>query len=372
MTRDRSNVAVTGAKGFLGSNLVCRLNEQGYDVLAISRETDRAEASARLAAADVVFHVAGANRCDDDDDYFRSNRDYSAWLASAIESGGRKPLLVYSSSVKAIERSDYGRSKRAGEDALLDLAARNGALVSIWRLPNLCGKWSRPNYNSVVATFCHNAAHGLPLQIDDPSAVLPLLYIDDLMDQWLELIANPPLTSGFAEAANIYRITVGELAQMIGGFVGERERGEVSDVAAGLRRALYSSFVSALPIAQATRPLAAHKDARGTFVEFLRTESSGQFSCFTAVPGATRGGHYHHTKVEKFLVAHGKGRFRFRHVLTGEDFELVSSADEPSIIETIPGWAHDVTNVGNDDLVVLSWANERFDPERPDTYSMPL
>jgi UDP-2-acetamido-2,6-beta-L-arabino-hexul-4-ose reductase len=372
MTPDSTKVAVTGAKGFLGSNLVLRLKEQGYDVAGIGRDTDLAEARASLAGADVVFHLAGANRCADDEEYFASNRDYSAWVASAVAEGGGKPLLVYSSSIKAIDDTAYGRSKRAGEDVLLDLGSTGGAIVSIWRLPNLCGKWSRPNYNSVVATFCHNAARGLPVKIDDPASPLSLLYIDDLIDQWLKLIANPPKTSGFAEPRNVHSLTVGELARTIEGFVAGRERGEVSDVATGLRRALYASFVAALPIAQASRPLAPHNDPRGSFVEFLKTGSSGQISCFTAVPGATRGGHYHHSKVEKFLVAHGRGRFRFRHALTGETYELESSAAEPAIIETIPGWAHDVTNIGDDNLVVLSWANEPFDPERPDTHAMAL
>lgn len=372
MTPDRTKVAVTGAKGFLGSNLVLRLKERGYDVAAIARDSDPAEARARLAAADVVFHVAGANRCADDEEYFVSNRDYSAWVASAVVEGRRKPLLVYSSSIRAADDTPYGRSKRAGEDVLIELGKAGAAIVSIWRLPNLCGKWSRPNYNSVVATFCHNAARGLPLKVDDATSALPLLYVDDLVDQWLELMADPPKSSGFAEPRDVHRLTVGELAQTIEGFAAGRDSGEVSDVAAGLRRALYASFVAAQPIAQATRALAAHNDVRGSFVEFLKTGSSGQISCFTAVPGATRGGHYHHSKVEKFLVAHGRGRFRFRHALTGETYELESSADEPLIIETIPGWAHDVTNIGDENLVVLSWANEPFDPERPDTYAMAL
>ena len=372
MTRDRERVAVTGARGFLGSNLVLRLKEQGYDVAAIARDTDPAQARAQLGAADVIFHLAGANRCADDEEYFASNRDYSAWVTSAVADGGRKPLLVYSSSIKAVDETPYGRSKRAGEDVLLDVGRTGAAIVSIWRLPNLCGKWSRPNYNSVVATFCHNAARGLPLKIDDPASILSLLYVDDLIDQWLELIADPPESSGFAEPRDVHSLTVGELARIIEGFVAGRERGEVDDVATGLRRALYASFVAALPIAGTSRALASHNDPRGSFVEFLRTGSSGQISCFTAVPGATRGGHYHHSKVEKFLVAHGRGRFRFRHALTGETYELVSSADEPAIIETIPGWAHDVTNIGDDNLVVLTWANEPFDPERPDTHAMAL
>jgi UDP-2-acetamido-2,6-beta-L-arabino-hexul-4-ose reductase len=372
MTPDRKKAAVTGAKGFLGSNLVLRLKEQGYDVAAIARDSDPAEARAQLASADVVFHLAGANRCADDEEYFASNRDYSAWLANAIEEGGRKPLLVYSSSIKAADETAYGRSKRAGEDVLLDLASAGAAIVSIWRLPNLCGKWSRPNYNSVVATFCHNAARGLPLKIDDPDSRLSLLYVDDLIDQWLKLLADPPTDSGFAEPEDVHLTTVGEVADLISSFADGRARGEISEVGAGLARALYVSFIAAHSADQASYLLEPRTDARGAFVEVLKTPGSGQFSYFTAHPGATRGGHYHHSKVEKFIVAHGTGRFRFRHVLSGECFEVTSSAREPRMIETIPGWAHDVTNIGDDELVVFAWANEQFDPARPDTYPLAL
>ena len=372
MTREPLTIAVTGATGFLGSNLVVRLKSEGHDVRPITRETDAAVAENALSAADVVFHLAGVNRPEKNEDFWRSNRDYTAWAAEAVAAGGRKPLLVFSSSLKANDDSPYGESKHAGEDALLRISANGAATVSIWRLPNLCGKWSRPDYNSAVATFCHNAARGLPLRIDDPSTPLALLYVDDLIDQWLRLIDDRPKASGFAEPRQVYRTTVGEVAELIESFADERAQGEVRNVESGLGRILYASFVAALPIAEANYRLQAHNDARGSFVEILKIAGGGQFSYFSARPGVTRGGHYHHSKVEKFLVAHGTGRFRFRQILSGENFEVVSSASEPLMIETIPGWAHDVTNIGDDELVVLTWASERFDPERPDTYPMPL
>jgi UDP-2-acetamido-2,6-beta-L-arabino-hexul-4-ose reductase len=370
MSSEAGAVTITGADGFIGRNLRLRLAEHGRAAIPIARDSSLAELRDALAKSDVVFHLAGANRPRDPAEFTAVNRDFTALLAKEIAAAERRPLVIYASSARAAGDDDYGQSKRAGEEALEALG--EAATVSVWRLPNVFGKWARPNYNSVVATFCHNAARGLPLKIDDPDSRLSLLYVDDLIDQWLELIANPPESSGFAEPRDVHSLTVGELARTIHGFVAGRERGEVSDVATGLRRALYASFVAALPIADASRALASHEDPRGSFVEFLKTGSSGQISCFTAVPGATRGGHYHHSKVEKFLVAHGRGRFRFRHALTGETYELVSSADEPAIIETIPGWAHDVTNIGEDNLVVLTWANEPFDPERPDTYAMAL
>jgi UDP-2-acetamido-2,6-beta-L-arabino-hexul-4-ose reductase len=372
MTSDRPRIVVTGANGFIGANLVARLQDEGHDVQPVTREMSLDEARDHLSSADVIFHLAGANGPEDPEVFDRSNRDYTQWVARAVADGDRKPLVVYSSSAKAVEDLPYGRSKLAGEKALLELASADGAVVSIWRLPNVCGKWSRPNYNSVIATFCHNIARNLPIQIDDPAAPLTLLHIDDLIDQWLALVAERPKQSGYVEAALTHATNVGEVAALISAFASSRLRGEVDEVGGGLKRILYSSYVSALPVAEASYALKPHTDARGSFVEILKTASSGQFSSFSAHPGVTRGGHYHHSKVEKFFVAHGTGRFRFRHVRSGESFELISSASEPLMIETIPGWGHDVTNIGDDELVVLIWTNEQFDPERPDTHPMAL
>lgn len=372
MPPDPHRIAVTGADGFIGSNLILRLQDQGHNVRPITRQTSPFEAQDYLASASIIFHLAGSNRPDEEEDFLLSNRDYTKFVANVVAEGGLRPLIIYSSSVKALEDEPYGRSKLEGEKALLELASADAAVVSIWRLPNICGKWSRPNYNSVVATFCHNLARGLPIRIDDRAAPLTLLHVDDLIDQWLALIAAPPEVGGFAEPHKLYETSVGEVADIIQTFAESRPRGEIADVGGGLMRILYSSFIAALPVAEASYSLVPRADERGSFVEVLKTAASGQFSYFSAHPGVTRGGHYHHSKVEKFLVAHGIGRFRFRHVRSGETFELVSNAGQPLMIETIPGWAHDVTNIGDDELVVLTWANEPFDPERPDTHPMVL
>lgn len=372
MISDGRRIAVTGASGFLGTNLALRLSEQGFEIRRITRHTDSRVAKAELACADIVFHLAGANRPEDESDFQRSNVDYTGWVAGAVLAGHRKPLIIYSSSAKAVDDTPYGRSKRAAEEVLVDLAERGLATLSLWRLPNVFGKWARPNYNSVIATFCDNAAKALPLKIDDPSARLSLLYVEDLLEDWLSLVDEPPATSGFAEIRNVHQTTVGEVAELIQSFADTRSRGEMIAVGSGLARLLYATFIAALPATQASYPLTSFQDARGTFVEMLKNPAAGQFSYFTAHPGITRGGHYHHSKVEKFLVAHGTGRFRFRHVLSGETFELIGSAGDPTVIETIPGWAHDITNIGDIELIVLCWANEPFDPERPDTYPLPL
>jgi UDP-2-acetamido-2,6-beta-L-arabino-hexul-4-ose reductase len=366
---DRS-VAVTGAGGFIGRNLVVRLAEWGIQVAPITREMPWADARIALAQASVVFHLAGANRPLDPAEFWLDNCDYAGLVAEAIMEGSQCPLVIVASSVTATNDSEYGRSKRAGEDRMVALAG--AARVAIWRLPNVFGKWARPDYNSAVATFCHNCARGLPIHIDDPLATLTLLHIDDLIGQWLSAIDDPAPAIGFVEPGAVHHTTVGAVADMIAGFARDRRAGRVGEVGFGLARALYATFVAALPVTDFAYPLTAHVDARGSFAEVLRTPGSGQISTLTAHPGVTRGGHYHHAKVEKFLVVHGTARFRFRDIATGIHCQIDASADQPLMVETIPGWTHDITNVGDDLLVALVWASECFDPAQPDTIVMPL
>lgn len=362
-------VVVTGAAGFIGRNLMLRLAERGVQAHAVTRQTPSRQAHSLLAQADVIFHLAGANRPRDPADFWRLNRDYAQSMVQAVAEGGRQPLIVAASSTQALEDHDYGRSKKAGEDALLDSGV---ARVAVYRLPNVFGKWARPDYNSVVATYCHNIARGLPIRIDDVQHGLSLLHIDDLIDQWLVLLDAPPAQSGIVVPGDVWRITLGDLAATIETFAQTRGKGEILEVGTGLTRRLYATYIAALPEADFSYPLRAHSDPRGSFVEVLKTPASGQISCFTAHPGVTRGGHYHHAKVEKFLVLHGQALFRFRHMLSGATHEVRTTAEDPTIVETIPGWAHDVTNEGEDMLAVLVWANECFDPARPDTVAAPL
>jgi UDP-2-acetamido-2,6-beta-L-arabino-hexul-4-ose reductase len=323
-------------------------------------------------ASDVIFHLAAANRPESSDEYARSNRDYTRTVADAVAASPRRPLVIHSSTGKVGEPGEYASTKEQGEAILLDLAESGAATVAVFRLPNVFGKWARPNYNSAVATFCHNVARGLPIRIDDAAAPLSLLYIDDLIQRWLALLASPPAESGFINLRHVHRTTVGAIATQIAEIAEARKSGRVGSVASGFERALYVTYVSYLPPEDFSYALEQHTDARGTFAEVLKTASSGQFSFLTARPGVTRGGHYHHSKVEKFVVVHGRARFRFRQVLSGEECEIETAADEPFVVETIPGWTHDITNTGEDLLVALVWANELFDPERPDTIAMAL
>lgn len=363
----KKTVVVTGAGGFIGRNLVLRLVESGaYEVAGLMRATTSEETDAVLARADVVVHLAGVNRPPDPAEFETGNAGATRDLVGRLERLGRPTPILYASSSRATDPTRYGASKKAAEDELFAHAARSDAPVAVFRLPNVFGKWARPNYNSAVATFCHNLTRGLPIRIDDPAAALVLVYVDDVVDRFLDLMANG-FETGFHDVPVVYRTTVGELADILRGFVADRSTAMIAAVGTGLTRALYATWVAALPPADFAYPLVTHTDPRGMFCEMLKTRDSGQFSVFTAHPGVTRGGHYHHTKTEKFLIVQGEALFRFRHVLTDEVHEVRTDAARPTVVETVPGWTHDVTNVGSDLLVAVLWANEIFDRARPDT-----
>jgi UDP-2-acetamido-2,6-beta-L-arabino-hexul-4-ose reductase len=366
-----AKVVVTGAHGFIGKNLTLRLNElESWDVRPIGAGAPDARLRAAVSDADMVVHLAGVNRPKHPSEYMKGNRDTVSDLIAAIEATGRRIPVILTSSTQAEGDTPYGLSKKAAEQALFSFGDRTGNPAYIFRLANVFGKWCRPNYNSVIATFCHNVARGLPITVNDECAGLSLVYIDDVVGAIVDVMMAAPQRQGYFEVSPIYQTTVGEVAELIRRFRTDRQEGFVETVGVGLVRALYATYVASTPPAQFSYPLVAHTDERGAFSEVLKTRTSGQFSFFTALPGATRGGHYHHTKTEKFLVVKGDALFRFRHVVTGEVCEIRTSNASPVIVETVPGWAHDITNVGEDTLISLLWANETFDPEHADTISM--
>ena len=361
-------VLVTGADGFIGANLRVALSEwDGCEVLSVTRATAAAELAQAAAQADAVIHLAGVNRPQDPAEFSIGNADFTAQLCDVLHSTARAIPVAFASSIQAGRDNPYGLSKRAAEQHLIDYAKHSGAGVGLYRLPNVFGKWCKPNYNSAVATFCHNIARGLPIRIDDPAAEVRLVYVDDVIAQLLRFLAAPPQGVVFADAGPVYNTTVGELARQINAFREVRNTLVTERVGEGLVRALYSTYVSYLPPEAFSYGVPKYGDPRGVFVEMLKTRDSGQFSFFTAHPGVIRGGHYHHSKTEKFLVIKGRARFKFRHILTEETYELVTQGEEPMIVETIPGWAHDITNIGEDEMVVMLWANEIFDRAHPDT-----
>lgn len=367
------NVLVTGANGFVGQNLIAHLNERtDVEVLRFTREHSPTGLPDLVAQVECVFHLAGVNRPQDPQEFQTGNTDLTRALCEAIKASNRQIPVIYTSSSQAEQENPYGISKRGAEEVLLDLQFTQGSPVHLFRMPNVFGKWARPNYNSAVATFCHNIARDLPIQINDPVACINLVYIDDVIRHFIAVMDGKVTGGPFVSVEPQYSISVGELADQLYAFRDSRKSMVTEPVGTGLIRALYSTYLSYLPPARFTYEVPKYGDQRGLFVEMLKTKDSGQFSFFTAHPGITRGGHYHHSKTEKFLVIKGKACFRFRHIVSGEFYELFTTDAQPEIVETVPGWTHDITNVGDDEMIVMLWANEIFDREHPDTYARPV
>lgn len=365
-------ILVTGAGGFVGKNLLLRCREAGHEVLAATRSTTPDGLADMVERAEAVVHLAGANRPESDSEFALVNDQLTADLCALIEKR-RTPVPVIAASTSQFDRdTPYGRSKKAGEDHLRRLGEQTGAPVAIYRLVNVFGKWCRPNYNSVVATFCHNIARDLPIRIDNPDAVLRLVHVDDVIDCWFQWLASPGAGVQILEAKPEYTVKLGELEAKLRSYRSVRESHTVGDTGTGFGRALYATYISYLPVESFAYPVTRHSDKRGVFVEMLRTEASGQFSFFTAEPGVTRGGHYHHAKTEKFLVLKGHAKFRFLNLDTGQTYAVETRGEESTVVETIPGWSHDITNIGEGELICMLWANELFDRGRPDTIAYPL
>jgi UDP-2-acetamido-2,6-beta-L-arabino-hexul-4-ose reductase len=363
-------VLVTGSDGFIGKNLAVRLGESAdFEVATFSRSSRAEDLPKIVAGIDAVVHLAGINRPLSPEEFIVGNPGLTRTLCEALAQSGNPVPVIFSSSMQTSAENPYAASKREAEQVLRRYAAETGARVYVYRLPNVFGKWCRPQYNSVVATFCHHIARGLPITIHDPASLLTLVYVDDVVDEFIRVLKDRPQAGPdtFCAVPTEYRTTVGDLARQIESFRDSRSTLITDRVGSGLTRALYATYVSYLPPERFSYPLTQHPDPRGTFVEVLKTIDSGQFSVFSARPGATRGSHYHHTKTEKFLVVKGKARFGFRNLLTNETHQILTSGELPEVVETIPGWVHDITNVGEDEMVVMLWANEIFDRSRPDT-----
>jgi UDP-2-acetamido-2,6-beta-L-arabino-hexul-4-ose reductase len=363
------NVLVTGAKGFVGKNLCVALRRQErvalseYDLDNSAEELRRA-----LAEADVIFHLAGVNRPKEVTEYQTGNADFTVELCSTLRSLGRSPKIVLASSIQAELDNPYGVSKRQAEEALREYAAATGAEAVAHRLKNLFGKWCRPNYNSVTATFCYNIAHDLPIDISDPAREMELTYIDDVVSAFQAELA--PGVPGFRYAGQLtsYRVTLGELAETIRAFRRMRSDLQAPDYSQPFIRALYATYLSYLDPADFGYSLASKADQRGSLAEFIKAPAIGQVFVSRTRPGVTRGNHYHHTKVEKFLVLQGEAVIRLRHILETEAVEYRVRGEDYRVIDIPPGYTHSIQNVGDGEVVTLFWADEVFDPDRSDTY----
>ena len=369
-------IVITGADGFIGKNLRLRLAELGHaDVVGVTRSTPTQAVQQALTEASFVFHLAGVNRPQDPAEFATGNAGLTQAICEALSAAKIRVPMLLASSTQALQDNPYGRSKLAAEAAARGYGAATDSPVHVIRLPNVFGKWCKPNYNSAVATFCHNIARGLPIEVNDPTAPVTLVYIDDVVERFVRLMdrVDASVTADdFAGVLPQYTTTVGELAAQIQAFKDSRNSLISERVGTGLVRALYATYVSYLPVESFAYAVPQHADARGVFVEMLKTPDAGQFSFFTAHPGITRGGHYHHSKSEKFLVIKGQARFKFRQMQTGQAHELLTSGDKPEIVETVPGWTHDITNIGTDEMIVMLWANEIFNRAKPDTFACPL
>lgn len=373
---------ITGANGFVGKNLQVHLNEiKDVEFVCFTRKNDTSELNQLLRGVDAVIHLAGINRPENEREFHIGNTELTKALCDAVQQQKRHIPIIYSSSIQAERDTPYGKSKKAAEDILFGFNEATKNPIYIFRLANVFGKWCKPNYNSMVATFCHNIIRDIPIQIHDETAEVQLVYVDDVVRRMLECAHEAvnairtnkiPPASGFVQAGPVYTKTVGYISQQLNFFKESRNTLISERVGTGFTRKLYSTYVSYLPTDKFTYSVPKYGDERGVFVEMLKTPDAGQFSYFTAHPGITRGGHYHHTKTEKFLVIKGKACFGFRHMVTDEFYELFTDGENPEIVETVPGWSHDITNVGDDEMVVMLWANEIFDRENPDTYSSPV
>lgn len=364
---------ITGSKGFIGKNLSLRLREyHNIELLTFERGQDISYLTQALDSADAVIHLAGENRPDSPEAFEEVNVGLTHELCQALRNLVKKLPVIFTSSTQADQDNAYGRSKLAAEHLLIKLAKENGNPVVLYRLPGVFGKWSRPHYNSVVATFCYQKARDLPVVIDNPNTKVTLVYIDDVITSIIQALQFSLSGVSWPELSPQYSITIEELSRQIDAFKDCRNNLIVEPVGKGLVRALYATYMSYLPPEKFSYTLAKYSDTRGTFVEMLKTVNSGQFSFFTSLPGVTRGGHFHHTKTEKFLVLIGQARFRFRNMDTGERYELITSAVKPEVVEIAPGWTHDITNIGSEEMIVLLWSNEIFDRYNPDTIASPL
>lgn len=360
-------VAVTGAGGFIGRNLVARLQRvDDYDVTVVPRDADVATLAALLGGVDALFHLAGVNRPTDNDDFQRVNVGYTAELLDVLKDVAPQCRVVFASSVQAAAANPYGESKRQAEELLHRFAsAGSGRSVAIFRLPNVFGKWSHPNYNSVVATFCHNLTRGIDLTINDPDAPVEFVYIDDVVDAMIHNARDRDTTP---DVQPRFPTTVGALADRLRMLFACIQSNTIPDLSDPFSKALLSTLLWFVGPALACVPVQVKTDDRGWLFELLRSKNAGQVFVSSTRPGVTRGNHYHDTKIEKFCLVTGRACIRFRDIMTGERSEVHVSEDDRHVVHIPPGVTHSVTNTGSTDMVMVFWANEPFNRAAPDTY----
>ncbi len=367
-------VLITGAEGFVGKNLQVTLQgREDIRLLCFDVENDPSELEDLIRQADFIFHLAGVNRPKNKDEFRSGNTGLTEQICTCLSASDKKTSLLISSSIQAALENPYGASKKGAEDAIFAYGRQTGVPVYVYRLPNVFGKWSRPNYNSVVATFCHNIAHDLPIQINDPNVVMNLVYIDDVVGSFIAALDGEVVVpDDFFQVEPVHSVKLGELAELIRSFKASREDRSIPDMSDPFTKKLYSTYLSYLSTDGFSYPLKMNVDDRGSFTEFIKTQDCGQVSVNISKPGITKGNHWHHTKNEKFLVVSGQGIIRFRDVRSDEIIEYRVSGEKLEVVDIPVGYTHDITNTGTSDMVTIMWCNEPFNPDVPDTIFEPV
>lgn len=367
-------ILVTGAKGFIGENLIAQLRNLNYtDIFTFDKNTEISLLDQYCKEAEFVYHLAGVNRPNDDREYMKGNLGFTEVLLDTLKEHKNNCPVAMSSSIQAIFDNPYGKSKKAGEDAVFNYSKETGAKVFVYRLPNVFGKWCRPNYNSFIATLAHNIARDLPVTVNDPETALNLAYIDDVVEELISLLEDKGNKKGdFCEIPVVYQITLKEVVNLLRSFKESRIDCSVPNMSEDFTRKLYSTYLSYLPENNLIYPLKMNADHRGSFTEFLKTTGQGQISVNVSKPGMIKGNHWHHTKNEKFLVVSGRGVIRFRKLNSDQVIEYYVSGDKLEAVDIPVGYIHHIENIGETDMVTIIWANESFNPQKPDTYFMEL
>lgn len=363
-------ILVTGANGFIGKNLVAELKNRNFiDVFEYNRDTSFNLLDKYCKEADFVFHLAGINRPQNVSEFMEGNFGFTGDLLDLLKKHKNNCTMMISSTIQAELDNPYGKSKRAAEELVFKYSEETGAKVLVYRFPNVFGKWCKPNYNSVIATFCYNVARELPIQVDIPSNVLNLVYIDDVVNELIMASNKRENRVGdFCEIPTKYTVSLNEIVDLIYTFRKSREDKVIPNMANPFTKKLYSTYLSYLPEDKFSYNLKMNEDNRGSFTEILKTPERGQVSVNILKPGITKGNHWHHTKNEKFLVVYGIGVIRFRKIDSDKVIEYFVAGEKMEVVDIPPGYTHNIENLGSSDLVTVMWANEPFDPENVDTY----
>lgn len=364
-------VLVTGAGGFIGKNLIAELKRrEGIEILSFEQDTPAHLLDEYCAECGFVYNLAGINRPEHVEEFMEGNFGFATMLTQTLQKHGNACPVMNASSIQAALENPYGKSKKAGEDMMFAYGKETGAKIYIYRFPNVFGKWCRPNYNSAVATFCHNIAHGLPIQVNDRATMMRLVYIDDVVEELLQALDGHPHVNldGYCFVPTVHEVSLGEIVNLLYSFRESRKNLMIPDFTPGsFEKKLYSTYLSYLPLDQFSYPLQMHQDERGSFTEILKSADRGQVSVNISRPGITKGNHWHHTKNEKFVVVSGRALIRFRKYGDDQIIEYHVSGEKLEVVDIPTGYTHSIVNEGDTDLVTLMWCNECFNADKPDT-----